>query len=340
MTATFPEPRLISPNSVHSYRWGVMGAAAIAEAFVSGVQRHTSQQIVAVASRTPGKAQKFADMFGIEHHDSYEELLARDDIDIVYIPTLPTQHREHALMAIAAGKHVLIEKPVALSSLEAAEIFEAAKAAGLLAMEAMWTRYLPQADVLTQLLNGNTLGDIDFLNVSMCQANKAVPRLWKLGHGDPFFDMGIYPVSFAQSIFGNPTSISAQGQLTDNGVEAEVSVQLGYASGARAYLLVSAWSGIPSIAQISGSNGRLSIGPEFFAPSRIELSEQSFNATPSVWEDRSAVVAHEGLSYQATAMASYLDLGLLESPLESHDDSVANLKVCEQVIKLIGATIV
>ena len=340
MTATIPEPRLINPNAVHSYRWGVMGAAAIAEAFVAGVQKHTSQQIVAVASRTPGKAEVFANKFGIEHHDSYEELLARDDIDIIYIPTLPTQHREHALLAIAAGKHVLIEKPVALSSAEAAEIFTAAKSAGLLAMEAMWTRYLPQADVLSQLLESSALGDIDFLNVSMCQANKAVPRLWKLGHGDPFFDMGIYPVSFAQSIFGNPTSISAQGQLTENGVEAEVSVQLGYASGARAYLLVSAWSGVPSIAQVSGSNGRLSIGPEFFAPSRIELSEQSFNATPAIWEDRSGVVAHEGLSYQATAMAHYLDLGLLESPLESHDDSVANLKVCEDVINLIGATIV
>jgi predicted dehydrogenase len=340
MTATFPEPRLVKPNAVPSYRWGVMGAAAIAEAFVAGVQKHTSQQIVAVASRTPGKAEIFANKFGIEHHDSYEELLAREDIDIIYIPTLPTQHREHALMAIAAGKHVLIEKPVALSSEEAAEIFTAAKSAGLLAMEAMWTRYLPQADVLSQLLKSKALGEIDFLNVSMCQANKAVPRLWKLGHGDPFFDMGIYPVSFAQSLFGNPTSISAQGQLTDNGIEAEVSVQLGYASGARAYLLVSAWSGVPSIAQISGSNGRLSVGPEFFAPSRIELSEQTFNAIPTVWEDRSGVVAHEGLSYQATAMASYLERGLLESPLESHEDSIANLKVCEDVIKLIGATIV
>jgi predicted dehydrogenase len=340
MTATFPEPRLVKPNAVPSYRWGVMGAAAIAEAFVAGVQKHTSQQIVAVASRTPGKAEIFASKFGIEHHDSYEELLAREDIDIIYIPTLPTQHREHALMAIAAGKHVLIEKPVALSSEEAAEIFTAAKSAGLLAMEAMWTRYLPQADVLAQLLESKALGEIDFLNVSMCQANKAVPRLWKPGHGDPFFDMGIYPVSFAQSIFGNPTSISAQGQLTENGIEAEVSVQLGYASGARAYLLVSAWSGVPSIAQISGSNGRLSVGPEFFAPSRIELSEQTFNAIPTVWEDRSGVVAHEGLSYQATAMASYLDRGLLESPLESHEDSIANLKVCEDVIKLIGATII
>jgi len=317
-----------------------MGAAGIAEYFVAGVQKHTGQQVVAVASRTPGKAVEFAGKFGIESHDNYEDLLAREDIDIVYVPTLPSQHKDHALMAIAAGKHVLVEKPLALDPREAEEIFAAAKAAGVLAMEAMWTRYLPQYDIIRQVLAAGTLGEIEVVNVSMCQANLEIARLWKKNHGDPLFDMGIYPVSFAQTFLGNPTKITAQGVLNADGIDEEVSVQLHYPDGGRAYLLVSGRTGIPGVAQIGGTKGQLTVGPEFFVPSSISLSPQEFNAEPAAtWVDDSPVVAHEGLSYQATAMASFIDGGLLESPFESHADSIANLEVCAEIIRLIGAEI-
>lgn len=334
-----PAPNVIDPSSVTSLRWGVMGAAAIAEAFVAGVQKHTKQQIVAVASRTQGKAELFAEKFGLESHDNYEELLARDDIDVVYIPTLPSQHKDHALMAIAAGKHVLIEKPLTLVPEEAAEIFVAAKAKGVLAMEAMWTRYLPQYDIIRQLLEQKTLGDIEVVNVNMCQANLEVPRLWKKSHGDPLFDMGIYPISFCQSFLGNPTKITAQGVLNKDGIDEEVSVQLSYANGSRAYILVSGRAGIPGIGQVGGTKAKLDVGPEFFIPSKLELHPAHFNSTPIVWKDESEVIAHEGLSYQATALASFVDQGLLESPYESHADSIANLEVCAEIIRLIGADI-
>jgi predicted dehydrogenase len=339
MTYSFPTPEIIDPASVFSYRWGIMGAADIAQAFVSSVQKHTKQQIVAVASRTSGKAEAFAKNFGIESHDNYEDLLARDDIDAIYIPTLPSQHRDHALQAIAAGKHVLIEKPVTLVPSEAAEIFAAAKAKGVLAMEAMWTRYLPQYDIIRKLMNDNALGDIELVNVSMCQANLEVPRLWKKGHGDPFTDMGIYPISFCQTFLGNPTKITAQGKLNQDGIPEEVSVQLQYANGARAYVLVSGRAAIPGIGQIAGTKAKLDVGPEFFIPSKLELRSVDFNSSPTTWKDESAVIGHEGLCYQATALASFLDQGLLESPYESHAESIANLEVCAEVIRLIGAEI-
>lgn len=222
MTFAFPTPNVIDPKSVTSYRWGVMGAAGIAESFVAGVQKHTGQQIVAVASRTTGKAEEFAKNFNLESHDNYEDLLSREDIDVVYIPTLPSQHKDHALQAIAAGKHVLVEKPITLVPSEAKEIFDAAKAKGVLVMEAMWTRYLPQYDIIRQLLENKTLGDIELVNVSMAQANLEIPRLWKKNHGDPMFDMGIYPVSFCQTFLGNPTKITAQGVLNQDGIDEEV----------------------------------------------------------------------------------------------------------------------
>ena len=316
-----------------------MGAATIAEAFVGGVQKHTGQKIVAVASRTPGKAEAFAKRFGLESHDNYEDLLARQDIDVVYIPTLPSQHKDHALLAIAAGKHVLIEKPLALNPAEAKEIFSAAKYKGVLAMEAMWTRYIPQYDIIRQLLTQGTLGQIEMVNVSMAQANLGDLRLWKKNHGDPMFDMGIYPVSFCQTFLGNPSKITAQGRLNQDGIDEEVSIQLSYPNGARAYILVSGRAAIPGIAQVAGTNAKLDVGPEFFIPSKLELREVGFNSSPTVWHDQSGVVAHEGLSYQANAMASFIEQGLLESPFESHADSIANLEVCAEVVRLIGASI-
>ena len=325
-------------TQIPSLRWGIMGAASIAHSFVTGVQKHTKQKVVAVASRTPGKAEEFAREHGIQHHSNYEELLARDDIDVIYIPTLPTQHKDHALMAIAAGKHVLIEKPVALDPLEAKDIFSAAKAAGVLAMEAMWTRYLPQYDLIRQLLTNQVLGEIELVNVSMCQANLGMSRLWKKGHGDPFFDMGIYPVSLVQSFLGQPKSISAQGLLNSDGIEEEVSVQLTYESGARAYILVSARASIPSVAQVAGTHAKLTIGPEFPIPSSISISGVDFYTWTDTWVDPNAM-GHEGLSYQATAMAHFISMGLLESPYESHEESIGNLEVCAEVVRLIGAKI-
>lgn len=340
MTLTLPKPNIIDPSSVSSLRWGIMGAAGIAHAFVAGVQKHTQQQIVAVASRTPGKAAEFAKTFGIESHDSYEELLAREDIDVIYVPTLPTQHKDHALMAIAAGKHVLIEKPLALDPNEAKEIFAAAKAKGVLAMEAMWTRYLPQYDVIRQLIENKTLGEIELVNVSMCQANLGVERLFTKGGGDPFTDMGIYPVSFVQSFLGTPKSITAQAVLDKNKIDQEVSVQMHYENGARAYILLSARSAIQGPAHIGGSKAKLSVGPEFFVPGSIGISEVEFNSPITYWHDETGVAGHEGLSWQATALASFVDQGLLESPYESHADSIANLETCAEVIRLIGAEIV
>lgn len=338
-TLHLPEPHTIDPASVPSLRWGIMGAAGIAHSFVSGVTQHTTQQIVAVASRTPGKAAEFAAQYGFESHDNYEDLLSRDDIDVIYFPTLPSQHRDHALLAIAAGKHVLIEKPIALDPAEAREIFDAARDAGVLAMEAMWTRYLPQYDVVRQVIAAGTLGDIDMVNVSFCQANLGAERLWKKGHGDPFFDMGIYAVSFAQTFLGNPTTITAQGILNDDGIEEEVSVQLHYASGARAYLLVSGRAAVPLVASVAGSNANLTMGPQFPIPSSLSIAGNDFYAPVTTWHDDSGVIGHDGLGLQATHMAGFIRDGLLESPFESHDDSVANLEVCAEVIRLIGAQI-
>lgn len=125
-----PEPEVIEKDSVQSLRWGIVGAGDIAEVFAETVAKNTNQLIVAVASKTPGKGEKFAARFGItKSYSSYEQLVADPEIDAVYVATLPNTHKADALLAIAAGKHVLIEKPSALLAKDAEEIYAEARRA-------------------------------------------------------------------------------------------------------------------------------------------------------------------------------------------------------------------
>ena len=334
-----PQPRIIDPASVPALRWGIMGAALIAEEWVGGVQKHTPQQVVAVASRTPGKAATFAAKFGLETEESYESLLARDDIDAVYIPTLGSQHLEHALLAIEAGKHCLIEKPITLKADEAEKIYAASKAKGVLAMEAMWTRYLPQFDTARQVIDQNLIGEVDLVVASFSYDLRHVKRLWAKNQGSPVYDIGIYPIALAQQFLGNPDSIEAVGQLTDDGIDAETQITLRYKSGARARLFVSGIASSPVRASVSGSKNTMDFGAPFFTPTSVSLVGRDVYLENDSWVDNTGVVGHEGLSYTATAFAKYVGEGLLESPLQSHADSVANIRVCEEVIRQLGADV-
>ena len=341
---TIPAPVELDMAKVPVLRWGIIGAAAIAETWLQGVRLHTRQQVLAVASRTPGKAQTFAQEqrlaatdSGPGFYDSYEELLAREDIDAVYIATLPTQHAEHALLAIAAGKHVLIEKPTTMNSADAARVFAASSAAGVFCMEAMWSRYLPQYQIAQEALASGVLGEITLVMASFCQDNRAVPRLWKPGHGDVLFDCGIYPISFAQMFLGNPTTVTAQGIVNADGIDEEVSIQLGYANGARAHLVLSGTVAAPHHATVSGETGVLDMHAPFFVPSGITITGTEFNASGHAWIDRTGVVGHLGLAHQVNYFASYVAAGLLESPVHSHADTVAAIELCEEICRQIGA---
>ena len=339
LPTTLPAPRMVDPASVPVMRWGVIGAGAIAQEFVGSVQKHSKQNIVAVASRTAGKAEEFAAAFNLEAHDNYEDLLARTDIDAIYIATLPSQHRDHALQALAAGKHVLVEKPVALKVEEAAEIFAAAKAANLLVMEAMWTRYLPQYDIARQLISDGAIGQPEMLNAVFASRNLHVARLWTKNFGDPMFDMGIYLVALAQDLLGNPSKITAQGRLNADKIDEEVSIWLDYANGGRAHLVLSAIATAPLTASLSGTEGHLQFGQPFIAPASITLGSNDFYFSEQTWHNNTGIFGHEGLSIQANHFAKYVADGLLESPLQSHADSIVNLEVCAEIVRQIGAEI-
>ncbi|MFM7014229.1 MAG: Gfo/Idh/MocA family protein [Actinomycetota bacterium] len=332
-----PAPEIIDPNSVPSLRWGILGAGDIAEVFADTVAKNTRQKIVAVASKTPGKAETFAQRFQIPKiYNNYEDLVADEEVDAVYVATLPHTHKSDALIAIAAKKHLLIEKPSALVAQDAEEIYGAAKKAGVFAMEAMWSRYLPQASIIRQLVQGGSLGHIEVIQADFGQDNRSIERLWIPGRSSIMQDMGIYPISFAQMLLGDPIKITATGSLHEGISEDFASAVLEYSSGAKAVINVSGKAHLPTTASVSGTLGVLVVDGPFFVPSGLELRPALFNSHGPRWEQTGEIQGHAGLCYQINHFAKYVGQGLLESPLQSHKDTISVIQTGEEIRRQVG----
>ncbi|CAB4638393.1 unannotated protein [freshwater metagenome] len=335
-----PEPEILDADSVPALRWGILGAGDIAEVFAETLQKNTKQQIVAVASKTPGKGEKFASRFGIQKtYLSYEQLVQDPEIDAVYIATLPHTHKPDALLAIRASKHVLIEKPSALLAADAELIYEEARKAKVFAMEAMWSRYLPQASIIRQLVSSGAIGDIEVIQADFGQDNRTIERLWIPGQSSIMQDMGIYPISFVQMLLGDPVKISATGTLHNGVSESFASAVLEFGSGARAVINVAGKAHLPTTAAISGTLGVVLVDGPFFIPSALELRPALYNSHGPSWQDTSSIQGHAGLCYQVNHFASYVAQNLLDSPLQSHQDTVSVIRIGEEIRRQLGVEI-
>jgi predicted dehydrogenase len=335
-----PSPEIIDPQSVPSLRWGIIGPGGIAEVFVSSSQKHTTQVFRAVASRTPGRAQEFATKYGIGRvYENYEQLVQDPELDAIYIASWQVEHFEHAMLALNAGKHVLVEKPITVLPEHAQNIFDLAKEKGLLAMEAMWTRYLPQSTIIRKLLAQGELGVPELFAASFCADNRAIKRLWTKGGGGIVYDMGIYPIAMAQQFMGNPVKITAIGSVDENLMDKESFTLLEYENGSRAHLTTSGIATLPVTASCSFENGVLALDDPFFVPSGLSLRDKELYFTEQVWKDQTEVQGHEGLSYQATWFAKYVSEGRTESEVHGANDTVANIRVAQEITRQLGAEI-
>lgn len=156
-----PVPSVPDAMAAPALRWGVLGTGWISRNFVSSLKANTRQDVVAAGSRSIESAREFADAHGIRQaHGSYDELVHDPDVDIVYVATPHNFHVEHGLLAIDSGKHVLIEKPIALGSSDLERLLTAARANGVMCQEAFWSFFLPKFDVIRQVVAQGILGEI------------------------------------------------------------------------------------------------------------------------------------------------------------------------------------
>lgn len=320
------------PSDAPAIRWGILGAGGIAHKFADAVTNHTSSTVVAVASRTPGKSQGFAAAEGIENAlDSYEELVNRDDIDAVYVATTHNDHHTPALLAIEAGKPVLVEKAFTQNAGQARQVIDAAKAKGVYLQEAMWTRWLPHMHALRDAIARGDIGEIVTVQADHGQPIAHIERLRRPDlAGGALLDLGIYPISFAYDILGAPDKITAVGQLTDEGVDGQISLVFDYAAKAQASLTTTMWARTPCQAVIAGTEGRIEIEDTFYAPSRWRLTRKD----GTTWEYDGRVP--NGFQYEAAAVARGIAAGATEAPELPLAETLQIMETLDEVRRQVG----
>jgi predicted dehydrogenase len=316
-------------------RWGILGPGGIARAFTSDL-RTAGLDVAAVGSRRQATADAFAAQFDIPHaHGSYQDLVADPDVDIVYIATPHPAHAEGALMALEAGKHVLVEKPFTLNAAEAEAVREAAAARGLLAMEAMWTRYLPHMVRIRQIVQSGMLGEIRAVTADHTQRISSDPahrlNALELG-GGALLDLGIYPISFAWDILGEPLSVVASARLGETGADTEVATIMAHASGALSTTLSASRAAGPNTASVIGTEARIEIARVWYAPTSFRVVSHD----GTVLEDFVSDIEGRGMQYQALAAERYVAEGTLDSDVLPIDETVAIMGTLDEVRALVG----
>lgn len=353
-------------------RWGIIGAGNIAKSFANDLPHTETGVLAAIASRTVDRANAFAarhpscQVFG-----NYQEMVNSDAVDAIYVATPNSLHCEHALLAIEAGKPVLVEKPFATSATEAEKIADAAQSHGVFCMEALWTRFLPtMVDIRNKVTDGE-LGPIRQLHVSL-----GFPRIARAGDpitdpalgGGALTDLGVYGVTIAHYLLGASTCISAAVTHNDLGSAREVTMLLRHGNAEDAPLStisVSHGTELSNTLSLFGADGKVWTDAPFIQcrrawqgrvhatdpsqsaqqPSGMKAMLQKTRLWPAIRQIGKAVVpsGHKqfgtgfpgtGLHFQADEVGRCLRNGRYQSELMPLDQSVAVIRQLDDVRRL------
>ena len=317
-----------------NFSWGILGPGGIARAFAKDLTFLEGHTIGAVGSRSLGNAQSFAQEFGGTAYGSYEELVKDSTIDAIYVATPHPAHHDNVILALNAGKPVLCEKPFAVNATEAQAMIDAASHNKVALMEAMWARFLPHYAKVREIITSGVLGPILSIHADHGQrlADQNIPRLVE-PHlaGGALLDLGIYPISFAHMILGNPLSINSSAVMTDKGVDAQTSMIFTYENGAQSVLTTTMIEQTPCRAVVAGLHGWLEIDRTFYNPAsmRVILNDGSVTQYPSTYTGH-------GLREQAESFRQLVQSGQFESDILSWQDTIDIMRTMDAVREQIG----
>ena len=317
-----------------NFSWGILGPGGIARALAKDLTLLEGHTIGAVGSRSISNAQSFADQFGGTAHGSYEELVNDSTIDAIYVATPHPAHHDNVILALNAGKPVLCEKPFAINAKEAQAMVDAASRNKVALMEAMWSRFLPHYAKVREIIASGVLGPILSIHADHGQrlADQNIPRLIEPQlAGGALLDLGIYPISFAHMILGNPLSINSTAVMTDKGVDAQTSMIFTYENGAQSILTTTMIEQTPCRAVVAGLNGWLEIDRTFYNPAsmRVVLNDGSVTQHPSTYTGH-------GLREQAESFKQIVQSGKMQSDVLSWQDTIDIMKTMDTVREQIG----
>jgi predicted dehydrogenase len=328
-------------------RWGVLSTADIArKKWIPGVRRAPRQrgQVVAIASRDGATAERIANELAIPRgHGSYEALLADPDVDAVYIPLPNHLHLEWALAAAKAGKHVLVEKPIALSSKDAETMVGAAAEAGVLLMEAFMYRLHPSWVAVRELIAAGRIGRLQTVQSWFSYYNDDPRNIRNMAAagGGALMDIGCYSVNLSRMLFGAEPERVEAAMLRDPDQEVDVltSALLVFPGGGTATFTCSTRSETDQRVHVYGTDGHISVGIPFnIPPDRPTEVFLTHGGEPPVAPDVERFTFETADPYGVEADA-FADAALDGAPLPTApEDAVANMRVIERIVEAAGRT--
>jgi predicted dehydrogenase len=313
------------------FRWGVLGPGSIAHRFVEGVRVLPDHAIQAVGSRTLANAKSFAGKYDIPNaHEGYAALVRDPEVDAVYVATPHPFHCEHTILALSAGKHVLCEKPFAINARQAEEMVAVARANDRFLMEAMWTRFFPIMEKLRGLVADGAIG-----RVTLVQADFGFRggfdeegRLYNpaLG-GGALLDVGVYTVSLASMLLGEPDRVMGLAKLhPETGVDETAAFVLGHSDGSLALLSTAIDTNTPHEAWILGTDGRIHLPATWWKPERMTLIRSGKPA-----EEIQVPVESSGFQFEIAEVAKGARAGKHESQTLPLSETVAIMRTMDRL---------
>jgi predicted dehydrogenase len=295
-------------------RWGLLGTARINERLIPAIAEHSRSELVAVASRTESKAEAYANQRGIRRsYGSYEALLQDSEIDAIYLSLPNGFHEEWSIKCAEAGKHVLCEKPLALTVEEVDRIIAAAKQYNVIVQEASMYRFHPQTHKVQALVADGVIGEVRLLRAvfSFTLVNPGDVRLDPAIGGGSLWDIGVYPVSFFRTIMrANPVEVFGWQVTGEQEVDMTFMGQLRFASGALAQFGCSFQASPHTEVEIVGTDGRLKLNlPWRNRPGEtghIYVTRKGAASSTATFGDNVGDYVTETVTYPGTASDAYL----------------------------------
>jgi len=264
---------------MHKYNWGILGTGVIANQFAQDLKLLPAATMHSVHSRTYEKAQQFADEFGFtKNYYELDSFLEDPQLDIVYIATPNHLHYLHAMACLKAGKHILVEKPLALSVDQAKEMANLSKKKGLFCMEAMWSRFIPAYQKVKTLLEKDEIGAIKMITAEFGQFIKYHPDQFRFSEdsgGGCLMDLGIYPISLILMLMGKPDKIHGVCYKDNSKIDVHNRIIFKYKNGSIADIGSSFDCRLSNKIWIGGQNGAIDVSAPIYRPDSYNIYRYS-----------------------------------------------------------------
>ena len=333
-------------------RWGILGTGNIARQFADGVIKSARRsEVVAVGSRQPGPAEEFAKGRGIRRtFGTYEELLASPDVDAVYISVPNSLHHKWTIAALRAGKHVLCEKPFALTRTEAEDMFAQARKANRVLVEAFMYRSHPQTHAVIDAVRGGEIGELKLIRTSFCYRTSRVEgnvRFDRALAGGGLMDVGCYCINFSRMIAGEePSQVHASAHMHESGVDDLLAATMKFPSGVVASFTCGMCVQADNTAYVCGTEGFIEVPVPWKPPvtnavhtlarSTPPKMDLAAGAQPKPRETRTIDAGKELYALEADDFAAAVLDG--KPPALSEADTLGNMAVLDEVRRQIGLT--